>query len=457
MLLLAALFLAVPAWSAVSVPVVFQASDEGGFPTGWRAQTEGGRANYTVRREDGRTYVHAESRADTCAIGLEKDVDPAQTPWLSFTWRAVELPQGADERTRATSDSGLGVYVAFDGWSYPPRTLKYVWSTSVPAGTWTPSPFAESVKIVVLRSGRAEAGRWVAETVNVADDYRRLFGEKDVPRVRAIGVLTGSENTRSRAVGEYGGFEFAQGPPPREAAQSPSAAEIFALVDAPYTRVSTLGYSVRRTVTGNGTSGEDQWTYRWRRPDSVRVDYVGPYERTIILAGGQVVEYIPAARKAVITDLPRDPASAGELIRSVMGRLSVDGLRVGDAANLAARTTAVREAREGGREVYLLEGARPRYAMTVDRERLVLTRMEVYDAKDDLVLKTESSDFLSAGAGLWLPRRIKVQYRSEAGYVTSVFSIRDARADAALSDELFRFERPAGVEVVHSSRRGEGR
>lgn len=207
--LLVALWPIVPDAVAQTPPVVFSAADVGKFPTGWKTREDEARAVYTVRAEGDRAFLRAESRKNGHQIGYELSADPRRQPWLRFSWRAVSLPPGGDERRKETNDSALGVYVIFEGWGIPPKTVKYVWSTTLAAGTATESPFTSRVKIVALRSGPGQAGRWVDEEVNVFEDYRRLFKEDDVPKIKGIGVLTDSDNTGSAAAGDYLSFSFA--------------------------------------------------------------------------------------------------------------------------------------------------------------------------------------------------------------------------------------------------------
>jgi hypothetical protein len=48
------------------------------------------------------------------------------------------------------------------------------------------------------------AGSWVAEERNVLADYRSLFGEGEKnPSARGILLLTDSDNTMTRAAGDY--------------------------------------------------------------------------------------------------------------------------------------------------------------------------------------------------------------------------------------------------------------
>jgi hypothetical protein len=74
----------------------------------------------------------------------------------------------------------------------------------LPAGTVLESPYSSGTKLIVLRSGRALAGTWVSEERNVLSDYESLFGRKEKhPKALGIAVLTDSDNTDSRAIGDY--------------------------------------------------------------------------------------------------------------------------------------------------------------------------------------------------------------------------------------------------------------
>ena len=73
----------------------------------------------------------------------------------------------------------------------------------VPAGTTLTT--SRSARVFVLRSGAPPDEAWVTESVHVRRDYERLYGE--VPaRARGVAVLTDADQTKSRAVGDYGPF-----------------------------------------------------------------------------------------------------------------------------------------------------------------------------------------------------------------------------------------------------------
>ena len=57
------------------------------------------------------------------------------------------------------------------------RLIGYVWDAKIPADPFEPSRKTGTVTFVVVRSGTAEAGTWVTERRNVAEDFRRIYGE----------------------------------------------------------------------------------------------------------------------------------------------------------------------------------------------------------------------------------------------------------------------------------------
>lgn len=196
--------------SASAFYVAFNEKDLGNFPSEWKARESAGKDVYSVQRDGSGVFLHAESVDNAYMIGHQMSVDLKEYSFLQFSWRPLDLPTGGNEEAKKTNDGALGVYIVFEGWSVPPRTIKYVWSSTLPEGSETVSPYSNRAKIVVLRSGRDGVGQWKDESVNVLEDYKRLFGSDDVPRVRAIGVLTDSDNTDTHSSGDYRFFRFSK-------------------------------------------------------------------------------------------------------------------------------------------------------------------------------------------------------------------------------------------------------
>jgi hypothetical protein len=73
----------------------------------------------------------------------------------------------------------------------------------------TESPYRSKTKIIVLRNQSSPVGEWVSERASVYEDYRRFFGGEP-ELAQAIGVMSDSDNTGSRAVAHYKGIRVSK-------------------------------------------------------------------------------------------------------------------------------------------------------------------------------------------------------------------------------------------------------
>ena len=182
----------------------FSGGKVGEFPLDWKPRKEEGRPVYSIREEEGRRFLHADSRGIGIQAGREVKWDLDAYPILAWSWRAVEFPKGSDERKSATNDSAVSVYALFPGAMNSVKSVKYIWSRVVPVGTPLTSSGGRT-QVRVLRSGADQAGQWLEEQADVREDYRKLFGDK-APKPAGIAVLTDSDDTKSRAQGDYANF-----------------------------------------------------------------------------------------------------------------------------------------------------------------------------------------------------------------------------------------------------------
>ena len=185
----------------------FDADPIGSLPQGWETRGKSPRPVYQVQAgPDGNRYLAAESRDSDVQLGIEVEARPQEFPILTWRWRVWELPRGADERNSKTLDSAAGVYAVFGSRLFP-RILKYVWSTSVPAGTTFKHPSSGRMGIVVVHSGTGPRGQWQAVTRDLDADYRAAFGSSP-PNLIAIGVKTDSDSTHTSAKADYDDFRL---------------------------------------------------------------------------------------------------------------------------------------------------------------------------------------------------------------------------------------------------------
>ena len=185
----------------------FSKSTVGEFPGGWRVRKDSAKAVYTVAEEGGRRFLHADAKDVGVQAGKEFAWDLQEYPVLAWSWRPVEFPEGADERTKK-NDSANAVYAVFPHSQFSAKSVKYIWSEKVPKGTHIPQSNGNT-QGVVLRTGPGK--EWVEERVNVLNDYKRYFKTDEVPKPQGIAVLTDSDDTDSRAQGDYARFRVCRG------------------------------------------------------------------------------------------------------------------------------------------------------------------------------------------------------------------------------------------------------
>ena len=188
-----------------------QPSGGAGIPDGWTGQSWGNpRYDFTVVTDGSERVLHLKSRGDNSTISKEVKIDVRDLPLLVWRWKAVALPAGGDCRKRATDDQAAQVYVAFPRFPTAARSriIGYVWDTTAPVGTIAKSESSALVTYVVVRSGTAELGRWLTETRNVYEDFKRIYGEAPTEPIGAISVAIDSNDTRSNAESYVGAISF---------------------------------------------------------------------------------------------------------------------------------------------------------------------------------------------------------------------------------------------------------
>lgn len=183
---------------------------------------------YTLIKEEGRTVLRAAADRSASAY-VAPLVQPSPLPTgLSWRWKTQALVPGADNRERAREDASLRVILSFDGDSstlsqkeqsrlrrasnlsgrdIPYATLMYIWSEQVPVETIIPSTHTSQVKMLVVASGTAGLGQWQSVRRNVVADYKRAYGTDPGP-ILSVSVMTDTDNTGEKAVGEYADIRF---------------------------------------------------------------------------------------------------------------------------------------------------------------------------------------------------------------------------------------------------------
>ena len=176
-------------------------------------------STYTVVQEDGGAVLWAESKASASGLLLKESFDVRKFPVLRWRWKVDQIYLEADPRKKSGDDYPIRIYVIFEYdpeqaglatrmkyrlaktryGKYPPlAALNYVWASQAEEPFYF-NPDSDRSAMIPLEVGEDTVGSWVEEHVNVAGDYRHIFGGE--PPARAtLAIMNDSDNTGAAAV-----------------------------------------------------------------------------------------------------------------------------------------------------------------------------------------------------------------------------------------------------------------
>jgi hypothetical protein len=203
LLVLGALVCGVEIWAAERVQVLGFAPGKNGVPDGWELFVNVGEADLALVQDGEGRALRLRTGASSFSLQRKVAIDLTQTPFVVWQWKVTELPKRGDFRHRATDDQAAQLYVVFSWEVFRKEAIAYIWDSTAPEGTMAqiPSPALYpflNLYVVVVRSGEEEKGRWITETRNVAEDYRKLFGAAP-EKIQGVMIQINSQHTESNA------------------------------------------------------------------------------------------------------------------------------------------------------------------------------------------------------------------------------------------------------------------
>lgn len=183
---------------------------------------------YGLRKWDGVVAIEARAKKSMALLGRPLAVDLKKTPILCWQWR-IDAPLVAADMTRKSGDDyAARVYLTFEvpagqlgfatraklrlarsiyGDQVPDAALNYVWDNRQPIGTLQENAYTERARMLVLRSGAAQAGHWVQERRHVVNDFQRAFGDIG-GQLRGLAIASDTDNTGEEAHAGFADFRF---------------------------------------------------------------------------------------------------------------------------------------------------------------------------------------------------------------------------------------------------------
>ena len=205
------------------------------MPPGWehillsRSKKE---TQYSTVVDEGIVVLKAVSHNTASLMGIHADFDPRAFPVLSWRWKVIQGIATAETANRAKEDAPARLMISFagdkskigaldraaaavaesiSGQPLPYAELMYVWGGKVAVDSVTTSSLTSRIRMIAVSADDQGLGRWQSYTRNLAEDYRRVFGEEP-GKVTAIQLMTDTDNTGGNAETLYGDINVA---PPR--------------------------------------------------------------------------------------------------------------------------------------------------------------------------------------------------------------------------------------------------
>ncbi|KPK32138.1 MAG: hypothetical protein AMK70_11195, partial [Nitrospira bacterium SG8_35_1] len=152
-----------------------------GIDPRWRSKSFKGTTKYTWTREGDRAFIRANSSGTASGLYYKIEYDAQQYPYITWQWKVDNIIAGGDATSKSGDDYGARVYVVFPAFFFwNTRAINYIWANKLPKEEMIPNSYAANSIMVSVESGRAETGKWITETRNIYEDYRRIF-DSDPP------------------------------------------------------------------------------------------------------------------------------------------------------------------------------------------------------------------------------------------------------------------------------------
>lgn len=178
-----------------------------GLPAPWNVRAVSGmRApTATVRQDSLGPVLRLEGTARAAWFHREvAPVIPESGGTLTWSWRILAAPIGADLRTKRLDDSPMRVFVVFGGergkFGRSGRIIFYSVGGTDPVGYAGASHAGDRFHVIRV-AGASDLPGWSDHRVSPFADYRRIW-RGEPPPITAIGLMQDSDQTRSTAAAE---------------------------------------------------------------------------------------------------------------------------------------------------------------------------------------------------------------------------------------------------------------
>ena len=182
-------------------------ADAKGVPQAWELAEKSGHASLSLTNMDGLNAIVMRSADTSFSIQKQVKIDLEQYPILTWKWKVTKVPAGGDFRNAKLDDQAAQLFLALS----KTKAIVYLWDTTAPQGLMAEAsaPHPMKIKVVVLRSGPSQTGKWITETRNVYEDFKKLFGGGDKELVvSGMRIQINTQHTKTSAESSFADIVF---------------------------------------------------------------------------------------------------------------------------------------------------------------------------------------------------------------------------------------------------------
>lgn len=176
---------------------------ENGLGKKWEEKSFRGKTVYKVVKLDGNSVLMAESSSAASGLIYKYEFSPNDYPLITWRWMVKDIIKTGDATRKEGDDYPARLYVVFPHW-FPPLTksLNYIWANKLPKGEMLKNTYFSGAVMIAVESGRENIGKWINESRNLYEDYKKAFG-KEPGMAGAIAIMTDTDQTGEHAVAFY--------------------------------------------------------------------------------------------------------------------------------------------------------------------------------------------------------------------------------------------------------------
>jgi hypothetical protein len=200
---LAAIFFGIAAARGADDKILFREDFSQPLSDRWKQVKFGSLTDYQIVMEGSNACLKASANMTASALATKITIQPARETTIRWRWKIDSCPTNGSEDKLATFDHTARVFVAFDTFIGPPRTINYVWANQMGTNSVFDHPNSSRSKFIVLESGNEKTGQWLVEQRDLKKDWQALFKSDSVPEIVGLGVFTDSDGTHTFVTAWY--------------------------------------------------------------------------------------------------------------------------------------------------------------------------------------------------------------------------------------------------------------